>query len=159
MYQTSKQSIQRRPAKFGVEPPFARGLMRIELVVMLALIALTIRLLLPGIVHTREAARHTVTQDHLRQLGLALQESGGRQIDQGPIVFEARPPAPPGTSDTTLFVEALIALMVATAVLVAALVIRFAVRHVNRQDEPVLDNESRPARFLRQPATNSIWIE
>jgi hypothetical protein len=159
MYQTSEQSIQRRPAKNGLERPFARGLTRIELVVMLALIALTVRLVLPGVVHTREAARHTVTQDHLRQLGLALRESGGRQIDQGPIVFEASPPAPAETSDTTLFVEALIVLMAATAVLAAALAIRFAIRHVNRQDEPVLDREARPARFLPQPAADSIWIE
>jgi hypothetical protein len=159
MHQTSEQSMQNQPTSVGIERRCARGLTRIELLVILALIALTIRLVLPGIVHTREAARRTVTKDNLRQLGLAIRESGGRKIDQEPIVFEASPPAPPETSDTTFFVEALIALMAATAVLVTALVIRFAVRHVNRQDEPVLDRESRPARFLPQPATNSIWIE
>ena len=150
MHQTSEQSIQRRPAKFGVEHAIARGLTRIEMVVILVLITLTIRLLLPGIVSTRESARHTMSQDRLRRLGLALRESGGRKIDQGPIVFQASASEAPGTSDVTLFVEGLIALVLAGGIAGAVFAMRSAVRNF-RQPEPVLDGEARPARFAPQP--------
>jgi hypothetical protein len=151
--------MQAPQARFAAERPASRGFTRIELLVILAVIALMVRLVLPGIQYAREAARRDQCKDNLRQLGLAIRESGGRKIDHGPIVLEASPPEPAGTSDVTLFVEAVIALVIAGGIVGGALVIRFAVRHSNREDEPVLDGEARPRRFAPKPAAKSIWIE
>jgi hypothetical protein len=159
MHQTSEQLMPKRPAGIGVERRFARGFTRVELVVILAVIALSVRLVLPGIQCTRETARRDVCRDNLRKLGLAMRESGGRNVDNRPIVMEVSPPQPAGTSDTRLLFEALIALFAGTVAVVAALAIRFAVRHFNRQHEPVLDLAARPARFVPRPAADSIWIE
>src|SRR5262245_29953024 len=98
MHKTSEQSIQTRPVKFGVGRRFARGCSRIELLVIFAVIALTVRLVLPAIQTTRETARRDVCKDNLRKLGLAMQESGGRKVDNRPIVMEASPPRPAGAS-------------------------------------------------------------
>jgi hypothetical protein len=157
MHQTSEQEMQK--LRLQIATSSTRGFTRVELVVILAVIALSVRLGLPAIQYTREAARRDVCKDNLRKLGLAIRESGGRKIDNGPIVFDSSSPQPAGTSDTALFFEALIALFAGTAVVVAALAIRFAVRRVNREDEPVLDWESRPPRFAPKPAADSIWIE
>jgi len=159
MHQTSEPSRQKPPAPIGVGRCSAQGFTRIELVVILAVIALTACLVLPGIQLTREAARRDVCKDNLRQLGLAMRESGGRKVDNRPIMMEVSPPEPAGASDTRLLFEALIALSAGTAIVVAALAIRFAVWHVNRQDEPELDRVAGPARFAPKPAADSIWIE
>ena len=135
-----------------------RGFTRVELVVILAVIALSVRLGLPAIQHTREAARRDVTRDNLRKLGLAFRESGGRRIDNGPIVIEASPPEPADTSDVTLFMEALVTLVVAGGIAGSIFAIRYAVRHSKRDDEAVVDWQTRPARFAPRPA-DSIWIE
>jgi hypothetical protein len=146
-------------SRFAAERPASRGFTRIELLVILAVIALTVRLVVPGIQYAREAARRNQCKDNLRKLGFAIRESGGRKIDNGPIVYEMSPPEPAGKSDTRLFFEAVIALVAGSGVLVAALAIRFAVRRFNRQDEPGLDWETRPARLAPKPASESIWIE
>jgi hypothetical protein len=159
MHQTSEQSMPKRPATIGVERRSARAFTRVELVVILAVIAFTIRLVLPGTLSMREAARRDVCKDNLRKLGLAMRESGGRKVDNRPIAMEVSRPEPAGTSDVRLFVEAVIVLVFAGGVAAAALAIRFAVRHFNREDEPFLDRESRPARFTPKPAADSIWIE
>jgi hypothetical protein len=145
--------------RFAAERPPSRGFTRIELLVILAVIALTIRLVLPGIQYARETARREQVKDNLRKLGFAIRESGGRKIDNGPIEFDMSPPEPAGTSDTRLFFEAVIALIAGSGVLVAALAIRYAVRRFNRQDEPGLEWETRPARSPPKHATDSIWIE
>src|SRR5260370_20650441 len=122
-----------------------RGFSRVELLVILAVMALTVRLLLPGIQYAREAARRDQCKDNLRRLGLAMRESGGRRTDDMPIEIELSPPEPAGTSDTKLFMEAVIVLIAAGGVVVAALAIRFVVRSFNRRDDPYLDHQTRPA--------------
>src|SRR5262245_47360523 len=129
MHQTSEQKMQKLPAPVGLERCSMRGFTRAELLVVLAVIALPVRLGLPGIQHTGEAASRDVCKDNLRKLGLAMQESGGRIVNNRPIVMEPSPPEPTDTSDITLFVEAVIALVIAGGIAGAALVIRFAVRH------------------------------
>jgi prepilin-type N-terminal cleavage/methylation domain-containing protein len=137
----------------------SRGFTRIELLVVLAVIGLTIRLVVPGIQYAREVARRDQAKDNLRKLGFAMRESGGRRTEQMPIEIEMTPETSSGTSDTKLFFEAVIALFAGIAVVVAAFVTRYAVRHFNRQHEPGMDWETRPTRSTPKHAANSIWIE
>src|SRR5262249_15371162 len=141
----------------------ARGFTRAELLVILAILALTVRLVLPGLEYAREAARRDQCKDNLRQLGLALRESEGRRTEDRPLtvpltVPEKSPDTSAGTSDTRLFIEAVIALIVASCVTVGALVVRFAVRHFNRQDELEPDRETRPVRVAAGTESDSIWL-
>ena len=145
-------------ARFAGERLPSRGITRIELLVILAVIALTVRLALPGIQHTREAARRDQVKDNLRKLGLAIRESGGRKTEQMPIEMETTPEPWSPASDTRLFFQAIVVLIIAGAVLLGAVVIRFAVRRVN-QDDADLDRHRPPARLTRKSAADSIWIE
>ena len=54
------------------QPHRRRGLTRIELTVVLAVLAVVVALLLPAIQQARESARRTHCQNNLKQLGLAL---------------------------------------------------------------------------------------
>jgi len=155
----SEQEMYKLRAPIAAERLPLRGFSRVELLVILAVIALTVRLLLPGLQYAREAARRDQCKDNLRRLGLAMRESGGRKIDNGPIVFETSPPEPARTSDTKLFMEAVIVLIAAGGVVVAALAIRFVVRSFNRRDDPDLDHQTRPAHVARKPVADSIWLE
>jgi Tfp pilus assembly protein PilE len=145
--------------RFAAERLASRGFTRIELLVILAVIALTVRLVVPGIQYAREAARRDQAKNNLRKLGFAMRESGGRRTEQMPIEIETTPETWRSTSDTTLFFEAVIALLAAGAAVFGALAVRFAVRRFNRQDEPGLDWETRPARLAPKPVADSIWIE
>jgi prepilin-type N-terminal cleavage/methylation domain-containing protein len=49
------------------------GLTLIELLVALMVFALLLALLAPGLYHAREAARRTQCRDHMKQLGIAMQ--------------------------------------------------------------------------------------
>jgi prepilin-type N-terminal cleavage/methylation domain-containing protein/prepilin-type processing-associated H-X9-DG protein len=50
-----------------------RGFTIVELLVVLAIVAMMVGLLLPAVMQARESARRTECQSHLRQLGVALQ--------------------------------------------------------------------------------------
>lgn len=54
------------------QPPRRRGLTRIELAVVLAVLAVLVALLLPAIQRSRESARQQQCKSRLKQLGLAL---------------------------------------------------------------------------------------
>ncbi len=66
-----------------------RALTLIELLVVVAIIGMLVALLLPAIQHSREAARKTQCQNHLRQVALAIENhhSAFRRFPAG--VFEA----------------------------------------------------------------------
>src|SRR4029079_2150938 len=131
-----------------------RGFTRVELLVILALAALTVRLILPGIHYAREAARRDHCKDNLRKLGLAMRESGGRHSDDGPVLIEMSPNTSGGTSDTGLFVGAVLVLIMGSSVLLGALALRFAVRHFNRQDDIDWDPDRRAARVTQNAAAD-----
>src|SRR5262249_12708286 len=150
IHQIREQEMEYLRAPFAAERRPARGFTRVELLVILAILALTVRLVLPGLEYAREAARRDQCKENLRQLGLALRESEGRRTEDRPLTVPLTVPESPDTtpaaSDTRLFIEAVIALVTASCVIVAALVVRFAVRYFNRQDEPEPERETRPVR-------------
>src|ERR1700692_4135251 len=90
--------------QFTDEQVFSRGFTRIELIVVMAIVAVLISVILPSIQITREAARHLQCRNNLRQLAIGKWESRNRSEISEPILTLTNP----GTknvndSDTKLF--------------------------------------------------------
>ncbi len=65
------------------------GLTLVELLVVIAIIGMLIAILLPAVMHAREAARRTQCLSHLRQIGLALQNYVDVQGPRGVFPYAA----------------------------------------------------------------------
>lgn len=80
------------------------GFTLVELLVVMAVVGLLAAMLLPALQASREAARRAVCKNHLRQIGLALQNyaSAQRVLPPGCVVA----PAYPGALDYSAWIEA-----------------------------------------------------
>jgi competence protein ComGC len=116
----------------------SRGFSRIELLVLIAILAALTLLLVPGILHAREAARHRQSNNNLRNLACAFAIQKFDKIKNDSLANFAG--MYPGTAsddqtDSKLVLGTIAAILAAIAAMLGSLFIRFAVRFFNRRSD------------------------
>ncbi len=115
------------------------GFTRVELLVVLAITAVLMSLVLPGILTIREAARRNQAKSKLRELGILMQNRAGKN-DGGGVTRMATNPAGSnaGNADEEIVLATVMAVFATLGAILAGLLITLIARYLNRRDGRVV---------------------